>query len=234
MLKTINIPSLINQTRLLADQRGGSYVTDDEMRDLFQTAYDNIYMEIVAEDENYFLKETSITSDGEGFIQLPDDYYKLKLLRTFISGDNYSYRVDRKKLNEITTIEESTYDYTSPYGYVGYFYYTHLQDRLQVFPKSESINKQFKMYYIPTPTDLLASPENVKLPQGFDHYIKYYAASDIGDSESIDIKNLERKAQFWEMKIKKWASDRSKDFPKRVTPEFRRRRSARFGGGYYG
>ena len=233
MLKSINIPDLINETRLLADQRGGDYVNDDEIRAIFQTAYDNIYMEIVAQDENFFLKETELTSDSEGYLALPEDYYKLKLLRVYISGNNYSYRVDIKKLNEITTVEESTYDYTSPYGYNGYFSYVHLQDRLQVYPKSESINKRFKLFYIPTPTNLKTNVEDVKLPQGFEHYIKYYAATDIGDGESIDTSILQKKALYWEAKVMKWASDRSKDFPKRVTPELRRRRN-RFGGGYYG
>ena len=238
MLKVVNLKKLINQTRLLADQRGGDYVSDDEILSIFQTAYDNLYMEIVAEDENFFLKEIEINSDRNGFIQLPEDYYKLKLLRVYISGDSYSYRVDRKKLNEITTIEESAYDYATPYGYTGYFSYTHLEDKLQVFPKSESHDKQFKMYYIPTSLDL-PDAENietsvVKLPNGFEHYLKYYAASDIGNAEYVDVTSLEKKALFWELKVKKWASDRSKDFPKRVTPELRRRGRARYGGGYSG
>lgn len=234
MLKVVNIPNLINQTRFLADQRGGSYVNDEEMRAILQTAYDNLYMEIVSEDENFFLKELEINSDPNGFIQLPEDYYKLKLLRVYVSGDSYSYRVDRKKLNEITTIEESAYDYSTPYGYTGYFSYVHLEDKLQVFPKSESHDKQFKMYYIPGPIDLINSPSDVKLPNGFEHYLKYYTASDIGNAEYVDVTSLEKKALFWEQKVKKWASDRSKDFPKRVTPELRRRGRARYGGGYSG
>jgi len=217
MLKEVNLETLISDIRLLSDQRAGNYITDNEIRNILQSAYDSIFFQINSKNENFFLKEATILPDNEGILTLPDDYYKLKSLRVSFGGDDISYRVLPKTLSEISSWDDYKYNYRSPYGYSGRFYYTHLESTIRVYPKHEVLGKNFTLYYIYSPPQFSdGSTNSALLPEGFKHYLKYYAAAEIGDSESVDTRKLEAKAFEWERKIMTWANDRNKDFPKRV------------------
>ncbi len=227
MLEVVNLRKLIDRTRLIADQRGGNYVTDAEIVSIFCTAYDKLYFSIIEQDENYFLKTVEITIGKDGFLNYPEDYYKLKSLRIMFN-DYVSYEATEKLLNQLSSHEDFVgLKYDSIYGYAGNFYYVQLQDNLRIYPRPDSENRKVSLSYIPSPsvfpeTDFETS--EVKMIRGFQHYIPYYTASEIADTENVNSKMFDMKAKEWEFNIKNWASSRSKDRPKQASYARKNRR----------
>ena len=76
----MNTKQMIEKIRLLSKERDSDYVTDDEILFFMQTAYDDIYYEIVEENTFFFTDKVQLPVDEERKINLRD-IFKVKLIR---------------------------------------------------------------------------------------------------------------------------------------------------------
>ncbi len=238
----VDVYKTISQARLLADQRESDYVTDQECIDILQSAYDYLYLRIFEKNRDYFRADPlEIRAEG-AFIILPEDYHELDALRYKDIGDTFT-RVYPKNpaqiLNE-DTFSGANFFYSSIRSYdTKKYFYIHLANKLQLEPANILSDGDFVLYYTPSPflfpTDAELKADSgifvPSMPRGFDHFLKYYLATDISTSENTEIDEMERHLARWEDLIMDSVKKRTNDFPKTVTQA---EGYGRYSGGGYG
>ena len=84
-MQTFTVESLISRVRTRADMRGNednTPVSDLEVLDYLNDALMEMVDLATTGDSNYFRTSSSLTTDGTAYLNLPSDFWKLKLLET--------------------------------------------------------------------------------------------------------------------------------------------------------
>ncbi len=150
MIANIDVDDIIRKARVYADQRESDFIYDTEGLDIVQIGYDAIYKQIVEKVENFFVKVVEIKAEGE-FLKLPDDFYKLSLLRLNISEDR-KHKMIPLKLNQIESHEGQGVSINSLLFSNNVYYdagYILLKDTIRLVPKNRTRDRMFEMYYVP-------------------------------------------------------------------------------------
>lgn len=142
---------------------------------------------------------------------LPSDYHKLRLL-LYDSDSNFPQNFEPIQITEMYKYQDVNLKYYDSVNEKSILKYVHFKDHLLLLTKSFSLNK-ITLYYTPVPSDI---DDNIMFPRGFDEYLVYYVASEIGIGENVETKKLQQRALMWKRKIMDWAMNRDSSFPKTI------------------
>ena len=110
MFASLDIPALISKTRLLSDKRGSTFVTDAEVTNLLQDAFDMLHAELVEAHEGYFTAQTEPAEPtNKNELVFPADLYKVRLVEKYES-DSCSYPLRERTLREVSGISGAYVD----------------------------------------------------------------------------------------------------------------------------
>ena len=202
MFASLNVPELITKVRLLSDKRGSNFVNDAEITSLLEDSFNMLFMELVRQDEGYYLKQSEPITPQDDNIAFPNDLFKIKLLER-LSG-SYTYPVYQKTLAEVSGVDSPYFDYSYdlpvPFGYVVF------ADKLQLYPKGVGDGGfKYRLSYFRDPMTI----QNDVLELAWTRYLTYktaYTVSVIADNPRTMLADL---ALEWQNNIKAFASNRT-------------------------
>ena len=212
------VASLIKETRDLVDQVVGPNTQpandDDTIKAMLQSSCNKLFYELVDTDEDYYTKDVEFTIENGQRINLPSDFYKIASVGRKIGEDRYD------PINKITIKEinigtgGSFYDYF-PDRRIGELRYllvgSFTLDQIIVIPERRN-SGTYKIWYDPE----VVSIEKMKLPKGYEDYLKYDAAIDAAGSDFSETMEWKAKRNDLKRMIDKWAQNRESQGPKKV------------------
>jgi len=226
---------MIEKIRFLSDQRESQYVSDAEIISLINDGFEEIYYEMVEQNESFFLKREVLNSGEDSKFDIPIDQYKIKSL--FLIEGNREYILTPIKLSQKERYEGRYLYLWNQEDGLKYILY---QNYIDVVPKERYVNRDFALYYIPVPLEIkdLRLPENAPpepefdeegneipmepvpfphLPKGYEKYLIYYVVCEILSSEKLRNRDFKEQKLMWRNRILDWSSSRNLDFPKQIT-----------------
>ena len=216
----LNEERIIRKIRFLSDQRNSDFVSDDEIRDFIQAGFNDIYYEIVDKDEDWFIKNIKISPEEKNKFLFPNDFYKIRLIQLDYNG-NRRLTAEPIQLSEIEKYQDFenayypifdalSFNTTSDGSFLKYYAF---KDHVLIFPEGFVSNRNITLYYAPYAPDI--GPDSL-LPKGFEEYIIYYVACQVGIGENVDLSDLKEEKALWKNKILNWSDTRDTSFPKTV------------------
>ena len=203
MFTSLDIPKLVEKTRLLSDKRGSDFMNDDEITSLLQDTFEQIHAELVEANEGFFIAQTEPAPPvNKNEIVLPNDLYKIRLVEKYES-DTCFYPIRQKSLRELSGISGSYFDYSSysssvPAGYAIF------SDRIRLYPKDSVSGQKFRITYAKDALDI----SNASLQKSWEKFLSYKTAYLITTIEDNPRQSLGDIALEWQKNIIKWASQR--------------------------
>ena len=201
MFKSLDLPTIITKTRLLADKRGSNFVNDAEVESLVKDSFDMLFLNLIQANESYYLKETEPAyPTNKNELMFPDDLYKVRMLKR---QDGFSHAVKEVTLQEVASLDSSywnaRWNIPTAYGYVMF------PDRIRIYPTEGVSGMLFKLFYARDPMSIA----NETMQKGWENYLSYKTAYTIGVIEENPRTSLGDLAKQWENKIMKFASERN-------------------------
>lgn len=201
MFASLDVPKMLKRTRFLSDKRNSGFASDDEIEEQLQDAFDMLYLELVEQNEGYFLEQTDILPTNQNEIVFPHDFYKLRLLEK-VTG-NSRFPIYEKTLAEVSRVSNPiVYEWVSPvpYGFVMF------QDRLKIFPIESAAGQKYRLSYIKDP---MSFSEGALLQKTWEKALIYKAAYSLTVIEQNPNMALADLAKEWQDKIRDFASERN-------------------------
>ena len=206
MLRQVDFPNLIKGIKTLADRRESNFLNDDEIKEIINETFLELYNDILNLRTGYFLKTVDdVTVSNGNEVHFPVDFYKVVLLEQKFGPDHY-IPLSEKTLEEVSQVSNTYFSgyFNSVYGYVLY------DDHLKLFPEEGVEGFKFRLNY---GRDLNLDSDLIR--NEFIKYLKYqvaYIYSAITQNPNAGLLQI---AQSWRNGIIKWASMR--DFsPKQI------------------
>lgn len=214
----LNEEKIITKIRFLSDQRNSDFVSDEEIRTFIQSGFNDIYYEIVDKDEDWFIKKVIISPERTNKFYYPDDFYKIRLIQLNYD-ENKKLTAQPIQLSELENYQKFVnnyffYDSLISSSGESFLKYYHFKDYVLLFPESFVSNRSITLYYAPIAPDV---GNGALLPKGYDEYIIYYVACQIGIGENVNLNELKEEKTLWKNKILNWADTRDTSFPKTVS-----------------
>ena len=204
MLTQINFPELIGKVRSRADLVDSQFQTDDEIKDIIEDSFSELYNEILRLKAGFFLKEVDDLQPVEkNKIIFPDDLYKIRLLEQKYSENHYR-PIKRRTLEEVSGISGVYFDsneliYPTVYGYVNF------DDHLRIYPQESAESYRFRLSY-GRDIDLETHPMREEIFR----YLKYQSAYICSVVAQNPNDRLLQIASSWRNGILKWFSERDR------------------------
>ena len=203
MFSTLDIPTLLNRIKTIADLKNSEFNDDEALKAFIQEAYDEVYSDLTTQNRGYFVSAPSeITSDDNARVQFPEDYYKLVLLEVLYGSRGLPLdRVGKRQGSRKTGYSyNSYYDYYAqfPFGYAIFDNY------LQIYPENTNRNRKFRITYnknIPAIT-------SGTIQKGWEHYLSYQAAYLARLSQDDIRPGIKARADDWRRNIMKFSEYR--------------------------
>jgi hypothetical protein len=192
MARTVTVENLIRRIRKRADMQSSAFFTDDDILDLLNEAYPELYDTLTQAFQNYYAESTPITLvAGTAAYDLPADFYKLISVDYLVSGP----------------IDGGTYEALFPYNEM---------ERNATLGITSSIpNGTVRMRYIPA-CPVLTLSDSLDGIDGWDAYIVTDVAIMMLDAEESNTDRLERRRQRLLQRIMSASQNRDVTMPGQV------------------
>jgi len=207
-MATFNVNDLVTRVRRKADMANTNFVSDAEIIEYINEAYNKYYNNLVTSYENYFVTSVAIPMVvGTEDYSLPVDLFKVSVFIFNDASDNrfvlrpFNLIDSNRKKNNITSVVTN---------------YILFGDTVKFVPQPKSASDTVTLYYVPQPT-ALAAGSTVSLLAGGDEYLVLDAAVSCLMKEESDYSGLEMKAQQKMADITTVLAGRNSDIPLRVS-----------------
>lgn len=232
MSNTITLATIRGNVRFRADMVSSLFCTDVEINGYIQSSYRELYDLLVEAVEDYNLlnlaDSTVLITSGNTF-NLPTNFYKLR------GVDDLSDSSNPRTVRKFMFGERN--DYISYGGIpVGTEYsdvlYRIVGSTIEILP-SDRAQRQFGIWYVPTPTVPVSDSDSIDVINGFDEYITVDAAIKCLIKEESDVTILTKQKAALTDRIYRMRANRDQNLPEKVT-RVRNRRGNRLFGSYIG
>lgn len=164
----LTLAQIRTQAQQIADMENSGFVSDSEWLRIINQGYRQVYNLLVNVNEDYFTTTTEFTITSGNTEPLPSDFYKLRGV-DYKLGENRWIRVQifnhaDRNLRTLPSSSDVNWRYYRIYG--GNI---HIQPNLQA-------NGTYRLWYVPTLTELAADGDTVVDLLMFEDYIAYWAA----------------------------------------------------------
>lgn len=149
----VTLTQLRTQARQKSDMINSSFITDDELNNMLNLSYSELYDHLVGTFDDWYTAELDFTVPSGSTYPLPDDFYKLRGLDL---NDNGYYR----NVPPFNFQERNNYNnvlITEPLRGFSSVRYRVFGNNLKFYPEDIAAGLQFRMYYIPRFTPMQAA-----------------------------------------------------------------------------
>lgn len=191
MSSFVTAQQIIDNARIMCDQRDKSFITDAEAMNLLSGIYGDLYDEMISIDDNYFINDSYnfAIANGVQEYSLPADFYKV--VGVDFQSNPGSDRITIYRYNEGERNVSFTANNNIPTGTV-------------------------YMSYIPVATPITTLTQTVDGVSGWDRLLSLRLAVDMADAEETNTDRLERKYQQTLERIR-GALQRDQGMPSTIT-----------------
>ena len=195
------------KVRLRADIRESQFINDEELQDLMEDSFNTIYNEVLQLRTGLFIGQVdNITPVDGNRINLPPDFYKVKLLEQQYVGSGRNIAIKQLNLAEASQLSGVHFwgNVPSAAGYVLF------DDHLLLYPEDSVAGLRFKLSY---GRDILLNMGQMR------DEIKFFLYWNTAYLHSIIAQNPQPQLQGMAMmklqQVKEWLSDRDQS-PKTI------------------
>lgn len=192
-MRMVSVREIFRRARKRADMASSGFYTDDDMFDLLNTVYTNLYDLIVDAFQNYFVKDpayTFTTVPGTNSYDLPDDFYKMILVEEKIGPNQYSTIFGFNELDRNSVLSTDT---------------------------SVTTAMEIRMRYIPVAPTFDDLDDEFDGFNGWDDLVVLDMAIAMLESEESDVSSLERRRAQLLQRLIVSTQNRDVTLPARVT-----------------
>lgn len=228
-METVTLLSLKTQVREAANMENSLFVSDAELGRYIDMSYAELYDLLAKTFENYYTLGplTSIVTTGNT-LSLPTDFYKLVGIDVKFGGSWYP-------IKPFEMAERGRWVNANKLAYVGMINiaYKLMANKIVFYPESSAAG-EYRYWYIPMRTPLVADTTSVDGVNGWHQYIIIDAAIKCLQKEESDISALMAEKQAMISRIESMAPARDAGAPKRIADTTTSYLGLGFGGGFYG
>lgn len=189
MARSVTLQSIADRARVHADMRETTFIDDDEMLGIINEVWPELYDELVAVNENYYVTTGTLTlTPGTDTYALPADCYKL-------------ISVDFKVAND---------------SWISLFPFGESERNASVLSQSSIPSGQVRIRYVPAPTTFTSLSQSLDGISGWDRLLSLLVAIDMLDAEESDSSPVYRKYTRTLKRIQEMAPNRDQGIPARV------------------
>lgn len=216
MARSFTVSELITRIRERSNTERSNFVTDDEIIRYIDQGYTRLYDLIVSKFENYYINDYSFQTTGSTqFFDLPADFYKMVGLDQFQntsgSGDN-ALTVRPFNFNERNRYNNILFAVTA----AAFYRYLIQGSKIKILPPPDA-GITFKMWYIPAPTKITSTAQQIDGIAGWEEVVVLYAAVQIMNKQELDSTPLKREYAEAVDRVITMATERDAALPERVT-----------------
>lgn len=200
---------LRTRARQKADMENSEFVSDSELNTYINSGIQELYDLLVATNSDYYLSSTTSTiSNGTDTIALPADFLKLKGV-DFYTGGRW-VELDSFNFNErnMDSVNFSIAGVEVRYMLQG--------SNLRLIPSSDA-GGQYRIWYIPTPTELSLDADSFSGINGWEEYAVVDAAIKCLMKEESSVSTLMEVKAALRKRIQDSAPKRDSARPKTIT-----------------
>ena len=185
MAQTVTLSSLQEQSRQRADLEDSNFISDSELTGYINSSYAELYDVLVTAFVDYYLSSSELSITSGNSIPLPSDFYKLRGVDYKLSTTDwvnlYKYNFERRNSKNRDTIRTFKGEPTRQYRLQG--------SNLVIEPEDQAIG-DYRLWYVPVYTKLVATTDTLDGVNGYEEYIVIDAAIKMGIKEETDVQGL--------------------------------------------
>ena len=185
MAQTVTLSSLQEQSRQRADLEDSNFISDSELTGYINSSYAELYDVLVTAFVDYYLTSSELSIATGNSIPLPSDFYKLRGVDYKLSTTDwvnlYKYNFERRNSQNRDTIRTFKGEPTRQYRLQG--------SNLVIEPEDQAIG-DYRLWYVPVYTKLVATTDTLDGVNGYEEYIVIDAAIKMGIKEETDVQGL--------------------------------------------
>lgn len=214
-MTTVALSDLRSSIRLLGDFENSAKFTDAYLNEWINEAIEEYHEFVVDTYEGYYDKidETVVTTAGEQEVDLPLDFFRLRLLERKLGTDSY------RPLDRVTLSNSSRFSGRgSPRGYSLYGSdSTPLPGMIRLWPVPDGVYT-LRVTYVPVATTLEEDADEIDLLPGGRKFIVYQALVELDEREGRPINNRIAQVDRAKDRIKASAKQRDTAEPEYLFP----------------
>lgn len=189
MARPVTLQSIANRARVHADMRETAFFTDEEMLETINEVWPELYDELVAVNENYYVTTSTITLvPGTSNYALPADCYKLISVDFQVANDQW----------------------------VSLFPFGESERNSAVLSRASIPAGTVRLRYIPAPTTFTSLSQTIDGISGWDRLLSLLVAIDMLDAEESDSSAMSRKYARTLKRVQEMSPNRDNGIPARV------------------
>lgn len=193
MAREVTLEELKRRARNMADMStdggGDGFIGDEELTDLINESYRELYDVIIQSFGNYYTAEDTITTvPGTQNYDLPDDFYKL-----------------------------IAFDMSSGAGYITMFPFDEIERNASLTTETSIPAATVRIRYVPVPVDLVDDADTILGHNGWEALLIVDVAIKMLDKEETNTDRLELRRQREMRRVQELSQNRDLLMPGRVT-----------------
>lgn len=210
-MSNITLLQLRNSCKERANMENSTFVSDSEWNKYINYSISELRDIIISKvgDDYYALSSSYTVVNGQEAYALPSDFYKV-LWVELLGQDGYYYKMKRFEVTERNHGR-------SPLNYfISDVKYRLRADNITITPSSLSAGRQFRLWYVPLITNLVADGDVLNGYNGWDEFVVLKSARKALVKEESDTSQVDTELSVLYGRLEAMAANRDQSEPMRI------------------